>query len=62
MNKYNEKAEKIRQHLNSHPHDYESVVSLFKTESKAIDYEKKLRMDKQKALIAEYRREHEKHT
>jgi len=57
MNKYDVRAEKIRQHLHSHPHDYQSVVSLFKTESDAIAYEKRQKLNTQKALIAKYRRE-----
>lgn len=54
MNKSEIKAKKIRQHLESHPNDYQSVVSLFKTESDAISYEIKKKENQHKKEISKY--------
>lgn len=56
MNKYDEKADRIRAHLATHPHDYQSVISLFKMDSASIEYERQQRRNKKMALIAKFRR------
>lgn len=56
MNKYDEKANRIREHLQSHPHDYQGVISLFKAESNSIMCEKTQKRNKEMAKIAKYRR------
>lgn len=56
MNKYDEKAERMRKHLRTHPKDWQTVVSLFKTESKSVDYEKWQRTIEKQKVVAEYRR------
>lgn len=51
MNKYDEKSNRMRQHLISHPTDYQTVVSLFVAESNSIAYEKeKQQFEKQKEI------------
>lgn len=56
MNKYDEKANRIKKHLQSHPHDYQGVISLFKVESNSIVYERTQKRNKEMAKIAKYRR------
>lgn len=57
MNKYYEKAEKIKKHLRLHPHDYQSVIVLFIAESKAIAFDRRQKRNMMMAEIARYRRE-----
>ncbi|MBL1226531.1 hypothetical protein [Enterococcus sp. BWR-S5] len=40
MNKFDEKAQRMKQHLSNHPADYQTVLSLFKAESDAIAYDR----------------------
>lgn len=54
MNKSEIKAKRIRQHLESHPNDYQSVVSLFKTESDAISYSIKKKENERRKEISQY--------
>jgi len=56
MNKYDFKAEKMREHLKMHPHDYQCVVSLLKAESASIECERNKRKNEHMALVAKYRR------
>ena len=62
MNKHHVKAEKVRQHLDSHPHDYKSVVALLKINSDAIALDIKHREDMERKEVAKHRREYEKRT
>lgn len=54
MNKYEEKAQRMQQHLQNHPEDYQTVLSLFKAESDAIAYERQLKKNKLLKELAKY--------
>ncbi len=40
MNKHDEKVKRMKEHLITHQADYQTVVSLFKTESDSIKHER----------------------
>ncbi|MGL4695170.1 hypothetical protein [Enterococcus larvae] len=54
MNKYDEKAMRMYQHLKRHPADYQTVVSAFKAESDSIAFEHHRKRSKKKAAAAKY--------
>lgn len=54
---YEQKLRKIEQHLEEHPHDYQSVISLIKTNSDAIAERKRLEMIEKKRKVAKIRAE-----
>ena len=56
MNNYHEKVARIQNHLRNHPADYQSVISLFKNNSKAIELDRKRKFDKEAGRIAQYMR------
>lgn len=56
MNKYDKKAKRIKKHLTDHPHDYQSVISFFKANSKSIDYERRQIYNKKMGELAKIRR------
>lgn len=56
MNKYEEKAQRIRKHLETHPRDYQSVISLLKNQSYGIAYEIQKHANNEQRKIAEARR------
>ena len=53
---YGEKIERITEHLQEHPADYQSVISLYKLRSDAIEYEIEQRRIEKKKMVAECRR------
>ena len=55
MNKYEEKAEKIEQHLKRHPRDYQGVVSFFTARSDAVACERRQAYNRMQAEIAKYK-------
>lgn len=56
MNKYEEKLKVIEQHLETHPHDWQSKVSWFKNNSKRIEYERFLAEVRKKQIHASINR------
>ncbi|MEI5994031.1 hypothetical protein [Candidatus Enterococcus mansonii] len=60
MNKHDEKAQKMKNHLLNHPTDYQTVISLFKTESDSIAYEERKRKNQLLSEIAKYKKAGEK--
>lgn len=56
MNKYDEKAIRMHQHLVKHPADYQTTISLFKAESDSIAYEMQRKRNLRKAEIAKYKK------
>lgn len=56
MNKYDEKARRMHLHLEKHPADYQTVISLFKAESDSIAFEQQRKRNLKKAEIAKYRK------
>lgn len=56
MNKYDEKAKRMHLHLEKHPADYQTVISLFKAESDSIAFEQQRKRNLKKAEIAKYRK------
>ena len=56
---YIKKLEQIDAHLEEHPTDYQSVVSRLITYSKAIDQERKERVNARLREVAKYRKERE---
>ena len=61
MNNYEKKIQKMTQHLQEHPTDYQTVISLFKIESEAIVYEQKKSKAAVLKAIASYRKVGEQH-
>lgn len=57
MNRYEKKAARMRSHLNDHPGDYQSVISLFQAESDAIAYEQERKKNLQMREISKYKKE-----
>ena len=57
MNKYEKKLERIRQHLDYHPCDYQSFVSFYIDKSNAIEYGIRESRNKGMAEIARIRRQ-----
>lgn len=57
MNKYEKKLERIRQHLDNHPGDYQSVVSFYIAKSNAIEYGIRESRNRGMAEIARIRRQ-----
>lgn len=57
MNKYEDKCKRMYKHLENHPHDYQTVISLFKAESDAIMWDRKQKRIKMIREVAKYRRE-----
>ena len=56
MNKFDEKAQKMKNHLRKHPQDYQTVISLFKVESQAVLHERHTKEMKMRQRIAQYRK------
>ncbi|MBL1227960.1 hypothetical protein IW492_01790 [Enterococcus sp. BWB1-3] len=56
MNRYEEKAGKMKDHLTAHPKDYQTVIQLFKMESEAIAYEQRQKQLLMQREIARYRK------
>ena len=54
------KSEKIEEHLKTHPTDYQSVISLYKTRSKEIEKKIGARRIERLKRIAEWRERLEK--
>lgn len=54
---YEEKMERIARHLDEHPNDYQSVISLVKVNSDAIADRRRRRANEKKRLVAEIRAE-----
>lgn len=54
MNKSEQRAQKLKHHLQQHPKDYQSVISLFKIESDAIIYEQQQKKQLMMKKIANY--------
>lgn len=56
--------ERITEHLAKHPHDYQSVISLYKARSRLIEKEMQQRSIEKRKLIAECRKrgKHEEST
>lgn len=54
------KSEKIAEHLNTHPTDYQSVISLYKARSKEIEQKIGKRRIERLKRIAEWRERLEK--
>lgn len=52
---YREKVIKISEHLEKNPNDYESVISLLKANSKAIEQEQKYRKNMVLKRLSEIR-------
>lgn len=53
---YEARLSKMNNHLRAHPHDYQTVVSMLKMHSRAIDHERKQRMNARLRTLAEIRR------
>ncbi len=54
---YIKKLERMDAHLKEHPKDYQTVISRLKTYSKAVDYERRRRINERLKNVAKYRRE-----
>lgn len=54
MNKFDEKVEKMKNHLVEHTTDYQTVISLFKAESDSIAYEQRKEKQLKKKELAKY--------
>lgn len=54
MNKFEEKSQRMQQHLINHPEDYQTVLSLFKANSDAIAYERQQRKNVLLKELAKY--------
>lgn len=59
MNKYDEQAQKLKDHLQNHSKDYQSLISFFKVESDSIVYEEKKNKSLMMREIAKYKRDGE---
>lgn len=57
-----DKVERIEEHLKTHPSDYQSVISLYKARSKAIEKKRGAKRIERLKLIAEWREKLEKHS
>lgn len=55
--KYTDKIHKMYQHLQNNPHDYQTVISFLKLNSKNYDEERKLIMNENRKLLAKYKKE-----
>lgn len=60
MNKYEERLEKLANHVASHPSDYQSAISLLKLQSNQIDYEIKQKQIATMKMIEGYKEEAKK--
>ncbi|MEI5990391.1 hypothetical protein [Enterococcus crotali] len=60
MNKYEQQAQKMKNHLQHHPKDYQTVISLFKVESDSILYEQQKSKYLMLREIAKYQKAGEK--
>lgn len=60
MNKYEERLEKLANHVASHPSDYQSAISLLKLQSNQIDYEIKQKQIATIKMIEGYKEEAKK--
>ncbi|EOL50652.1 hypothetical protein [Enterococcus caccae] len=56
MNKYEQQAQKMKNHLQQHPKDYQTVISLFKVESDSIMYEQQKSKHLMLKEIAKYQK------
>lgn len=56
MNKYEQQAEKMKNHIQQHPKDYQTVISLFKVESDSILYEQQKSKHLMLKEIAKYQK------
>lgn len=54
---YEAKMKKLVNHLEEHPNDYQSVISLLKTHSDSIDHKRHMEMIEKRRRIAEIRAE-----
>ena len=53
---YNERLEKLDNHIARHPKDYQSVIARMKTFSDAVEHEMYMRKIARLKRVAEYRR------
>ena len=51
-----DKIARVTEHLQRHPADYQSVISLYKLRSEAIEYEIEQKRIEKKKMIAECRK------
>ncbi|EOH96722.1 hypothetical protein UAW_01887 [Enterococcus haemoperoxidus ATCC BAA-382] len=61
MNKYEQQAQKMKSHLQQHPKDYQTVISLFKVESDSIFYEQQKSKHLMLREIAKYQRKEDEY-
>lgn len=55
--KYEDKVDRLEDHLKDHPTDYQAVVALLKRRSDMIEHQAWLRMIERKRRVAEVRKE-----
>ena len=58
--KYEEKLNRLDEHLREHPKDYQAVISRLKTFSDAVEHQQYLKRIEKLKQVAKYRREYEK--
>lgn len=53
---YAEKLKRMDEHLQQHPHDYQTVISRLKVASKYVDYQRRQKTISRLRNIAKYRK------
>lgn len=57
MGKYTEKIERMKRHIEEHPNDYQTKISLIQLNSREIDYQHHLKRVEMFKKIEKYKRE-----